>query len=73
MVHNSHFYPASTVIDRAKSVPGVVDSVVFHGVNRTKIDGLIKEVSGIYTSSNLDELVRNSHFACQHMEVGISE
>ncbi|VDL81684.1 unnamed protein product [Nippostrongylus brasiliensis] len=68
------FHKASVLLERADSAPAVVEAVQFHGVRITKNEALVKEVSELYRSSTLDELVHNSHLAAKHLqEVGLME
>ncbi|KAK6041183.1 ATP binding protein [Cooperia oncophora] len=65
---------ASVLLGRAGDAPTVVEAVQFHGIRITKNDALVKEVSELYRSSTLDELVHNSHLAAKHFqEVGLME
>ncbi|KAH7731496.1 GOP-3 protein [Aphelenchoides avenae] len=67
-----HYHRAEIVVDKCKETPSVLSAVQFHGIGRTKEDALVKEVSELYNSRNLDELIRNAHLAAQHMqEVGL--
>ena len=50
-------------------MPSSLTAIQFHGVAKTKLDGLQKEVAHLYSSGNLDELVKNSHLAAIHMQV----
>ncbi|PAV89626.1 hypothetical protein WR25_16671 [Diploscapter pachys] len=66
------FHKASVVIDKAAATPSIVEAVQFHGVHITKNDALVKEVSELYRSRTLDELIHNSNLAAKHMhEVGL--
>ncbi|KAK6048525.1 hypothetical protein COOONC_13970, partial [Cooperia oncophora] len=68
------FHKASVLLGRAGDAPTVVEAVQFHGIRITKNDALVKEVSELYRSSTLDELVHNSHLAAKHFqEVGLME
>ncbi|KAK5970924.1 hypothetical protein GCK32_010574, partial [Trichostrongylus colubriformis] len=65
---------ASVLLGRADGAPTVVEAVQFHGIRITKNDALVKEVSELYRSSTLDELVHNSHLAAKHLqEVGLMD
>uniref|UniRef100_A0A7E4VIZ1 Omp85 domain-containing protein n=1 Tax=Panagrellus redivivus TaxID=6233 RepID=A0A7E4VIZ1_PANRE len=66
------FQRADVLLGKCGSEPSVLEAVNFHGVSKTKHDALVKEVSELYNSRNLDELVRNSFLAAKHMqEVGL--
>uniref|UniRef100_A0A1I7X438 Bac_surface_Ag domain-containing protein n=1 Tax=Heterorhabditis bacteriophora TaxID=37862 RepID=A0A1I7X438_HETBA len=68
------FYKASVLLGKADVVPSIVEAVQFHGIHITKSDALLKEVSELYKSSNVDELLHNSHLAAKHLqEVGLME
>uniref|UniRef100_A0A8R1IAC1 Uncharacterized protein n=1 Tax=Caenorhabditis japonica TaxID=281687 RepID=A0A8R1IAC1_CAEJA len=68
------FHKAATIRSKAPGVPSIVEAVQFHGVRITKNDALLKEVSELYRSQNLDELVHNSHLAAKHLqEVGLMD
>ncbi|CAI2348681.1 unnamed protein product [Caenorhabditis sp. 36 PRJEB53466] len=68
------FHKAQTIREKASGVPSIVEAVQFHGVRITKNDALLKEVSELYRSRNLDELVHNSHLAARHLqEVGLMD
>ncbi|KAK6740544.1 hypothetical protein RB195_008791 [Necator americanus] len=68
------FHKASVLLGQANSTPTIVEAVQFHGIRITKNDALVKEVSELYRSSTLDELVHNSHLAAKHFqEVGLME
>ncbi|CAO4371669.1 unnamed protein product [Caenorhabditis nigoni] len=68
------FHKAQTIRDKAVGCPSIVEAVQFHGVKITKNDALVKEVSELYRSKNLDELVHNSHLAARHLqEVGLMD
>uniref|UniRef100_A0A1I7TWP2 Bac_surface_Ag domain-containing protein n=1 Tax=Caenorhabditis tropicalis TaxID=1561998 RepID=A0A1I7TWP2_9PELO len=68
------FHKAQTIREKAPGVPSIVEAVQFHGVRITKNDALVKEVSELYRSKNLDELVHNSHLAARHLqEMGLLE
>ena len=72
------------MIDKAAATPSIVEAVQFHGVHITKNDALVKEVedyrvriekneylqvSELYRSRTLDELIHNSNLAAKHMHV----
>lgn len=63
------FYPAYVIYKNASNVDCLVDAVEFPEIAKTKRDALEKETSGIFNSSNLDDLVKNAHLAAQHMKV----
>lgn len=68
------FHKAQTIREKAPGVPSIVEAVQFHGVRLTKNDALVKEISELYRSQNLDELVQNSHLAARHLqEVGLMD
>lgn len=68
------FHKAQTIRAKASGVPSIVEAVQSHGVRITKNDALVKEVSELYRSKNLDELVHNSHLAARHLqEVGLMD
>ncbi|CAB3402642.1 unnamed protein product [Caenorhabditis bovis] len=68
------FHKANTIREKASEVPSIVEAVQFHGVRITKNDALLKEISELYRSQNLDELVHNSHLAARHLqEVGLMD
>ncbi|CAL2037597.1 unnamed protein product [Caenorhabditis brenneri] len=68
------FHKAQTIREKAPGVPSIVEAVQFHGVRCTKNDALVKEVSELYRSKTLDELVHNSHLAARHLqEVGLMD
>ncbi|VDK48410.1 unnamed protein product [Cylicostephanus goldi] len=68
------FHKASVLLGQADIAPTIVEAVQFHGIRITKNDALVKEVSELYRSATLDELVHNSHLAAKHLqEVGLME
>ncbi|CAD6185749.1 unnamed protein product [Caenorhabditis auriculariae] len=68
------FHKASLIRDKAGYVPSLVEAVQFHGVRVTKNDALLKEISELYKSATLDELVQKSHLAARHLqEVGLMD
>ncbi|CAI4232118.1 unnamed protein product [Auanema sp. JU1783] len=68
------FHKASVLLGKTEGTPSIVEAVQFHGVHITKNDGLVKEVSELYKSGTLDELVHNSHLAAKHLqEVGLMD
>uniref|UniRef100_A0A915EEN3 Bacterial surface antigen (D15) domain-containing protein n=1 Tax=Ditylenchus dipsaci TaxID=166011 RepID=A0A915EEN3_9BILA len=70
---------AEVVRANAEQSNCVVEDVQFHvtsksGKLNTKVDALVKEISELYNSNNLDELVKNSHLCARHMKhVGLFE
>ncbi|CAI5446634.1 unnamed protein product [Caenorhabditis angaria] len=68
------FHKATKILEKAPDVPSIVEAVQFHGIRITKNDALLKEISELYRSRNLDELVHNSHLASRHLqEVGLMD
>jgi outer membrane protein insertion porin family len=68
------YHQAVIIADRCRDVPSVLSAVQFYGVSNTKHDALLKEISELYNSRNLDELIRNAHCAAEHMqEMGLFE
>ncbi|CAJ0568519.1 unnamed protein product, partial [Mesorhabditis spiculigera] len=68
------YHRADVIQDKAADAPSIVDAVQFHGVRMTKSDALVKEITELYRSANLDQLVHNSHLAARHLqEVGLME
>lgn len=65
------YYRADTIYGRGEDLDCIIETVEFDGVARTKLDALKKEVSGLYASKNVDELVKNSHLAARHMKVNL--
>lgn len=60
---------ADILYDRCANVPIFLQNVKFYGIKKTKKDALIQEISQLYSSENLDELVKNSDLAATHMQV----
>ncbi|KAI1729299.1 surface antigen domain-containing protein [Ditylenchus destructor] len=71
----STFYSAEFLSGRSERTPCILEDVKFLPVKEkcnTKIDALKKEISELYKSRNLDELIRNSDECSRHMmEVGL--
>lgn len=57
------------MIKKCQNIPTFVNDVKFHGIAGTKRDALVKEVSGVFSSQTLDDLIRNSYLAARHMQV----
>lgn len=65
------FYKAEILHKHCSNISMFVKEVRFHGVANSKVDSLKKEVSNLYFSQNLDELIKDSFLAAQHMQVRI--
>lgn len=63
------FYTADVIHGKCENVPTFLQEVKFYGIKNTKKDALIEEISELYNSQNLDELVKNSDLAANHMQV----
>lgn len=67
-----HFHRADLLHGKCEDAPSIVEAVQFHGVRTTKGDALLQEVSELYKSSNVDELVKNCHLAAKHLQVSLT-
>lgn len=63
------FHRAESIYGKCETAPSLVSAVQFHGVAKTKADAIVKEISEIYNSKNVDELVKNAFMAAKHMQV----
>ena len=64
-----NYHRADVIHGKCDDKPSVVAAVQFHGVEKTKHDAIVKEISELYNSRTLDELVKNSFLAAKHMQV----
>lgn len=63
------YLSAEVLHGRCENVSTFLKEVKFHGVKNTKTDALVQEISELYNSPNLDELIKNSDLAAIHMQV----